>query len=152
VSLEWLWTFLLMPYRQPSRQRMEAAPPLPAMALRDSNRNRRQQQLATRCRQQCSANLRQLIAHEALMARSRSICICLTIIHCSVLKTRWYEPHFTLQPAASLGGDTAGQLVEVKFMPRTAARKDYTLFIMCDSWIGADRVVPLKLKARSCFK
>lgn len=34
-------------------------------------------------------------------------------------------------------------------MPRTAARKDYTLFVMCDSWIGADRVMPLKLKASS---
>ena len=34
-------------------------------------------------------------------------------------------------------------------MPRTAARKDYTLFVVCDSWIGADRIVPLKLKASS---
>lgn len=34
-------------------------------------------------------------------------------------------------------------------MPRTAARKEYTLFVMCDSWIGADRIVPLKLKVRS---
>ncbi len=41
-----------------------------------------------------------------------------------------------------------GQLVEVKFMPRTAARKEYTLFVMCDSWIGADQLVPLKLKVR----
>lgn len=33
-------------------------------------------------------------------------------------------------------------------MPRTAARKEYTLFVMCDSWIGADQLVPLKLKVR----
>jgi hypothetical protein len=48
-----------------------------------------------------------------------------------------------------LDGGATGQLVEVKFMPRTAARKDYTLFVVCDSWIGADRIVPLKLKASS---
>lgn len=48
--------------------------------------------------------------------------------------------------ATSKEDEEKGQLVEVKFMPRTAARKEYTLFVMCDSWIGADRVVPLKLK------
>ncbi len=36
-------------------------------------------------------------------------------------------------------------------MPRTAARKDYTLFVMCDSWIGADQLVPLKLKVRTAL-
>jgi hypothetical protein len=54
-----------------------------------------------------------------------------------------------LQVAADSDGGTTGQLVEVKFMPRTAARKDYTLFVVCDSWIGADRILPLKLKASS---
>lgn len=55
------------------------------------------------------------------------------------------------QLATSKEAEETGQLVEVKFMPRTAARKEYTLFVMCDSWIGADRIVPLKLKVRqSC--
>lgn len=53
-----------------------------------------------------------------------------------------------VQAACSAMAETAGQLVEVKFMPRTAARKEYTLFVMCDSWIGADQLVPLKLKVR----
>ncbi len=40
--------------------------------------------------------------------------------------------------------------MEVSFLLRSAAKKEYTLFAMCDSWIGCDVHVPLHLKASHC--
>lgn len=39
-----------------------------------------------------------------------------------------------------------GQKVEFKFLAPPAGKHDLTLYVMPDSWIGADRVVQLKLK------
>lgn len=45
-------------------------------------------------------------------------------------------------------GKGEAQVVEVSFLLRSAAKKEYTLFAMCDSWIACDVVLPLHLKVR----
>ena len=38
------------------------------------------------------------------------------------------------------------QTVDIKFMAIVPGRKEYSLLVMSDCWIGADVVVPVKLK------
>mmetsp|Transcript_12528 Transcript_12528/g.37597 ORF Transcript_12528/g.37597 Transcript_12528/m.37597 type:complete len:727 (-) Transcript_12528:1258-3438(-) len=45
-------------------------------------------------------------------------------------------------------GKGEAQVVEVSFLLRSAAKKEYTLFAMCDSWIACDVVLPLHLKVQ----
>jgi translocation protein SEC63 len=42
--------------------------------------------------------------------------------------------------------DEVGQAVEVRFIAPAAGRHDLQLYVMPDSWLGADRVLPLKLR------
>jgi len=42
--------------------------------------------------------------------------------------------------------ERVGQRVELKFIAPPAGKHDLSLYIMPDSWIGADRAVPLKLR------
>ncbi len=38
------------------------------------------------------------------------------------------------------------QTVDIKFMAIVPGRKEYSLLVMSDCWIGVDAVVPVKLK------
>ena len=43
------------------------------------------------------------------------------------------------------------QTVDIKFMAFVPGRKEYSLLVMSDCWIGVDAVVPVKLKVVAGF-
>lgn len=51
-------------------------------------------------------------------------------------------------PVAFSEGDDpdAGQLLELKFRAPKSGRHDLVLYALCDSWVGVDRAVPLRIK------
>ena len=42
------------------------------------------------------------------------------------------------------------QTVDIKFMAFVPGRKEYSLLVMSDCWLGVDAVVPVKLKVNAC--
>lgn len=42
--------------------------------------------------------------------------------------------------------ERVGQRIEIKFLAPPPGKHDLALYVMCDSWVGADRAVPLKLR------